>query len=95
MTTTIQHPTRRYYTDGHRGHDDAVMLISLPAVPGVSMAPDRTETTPTLPTIRAAHTPAQPADNAAITRRRIDALAATICAARSGLPAVTVAMEGL
>jgi len=95
--TTIKHPIRRYYTDGHANHGDGFRMVSLPAIPGVSMAPDRAETTPTLPTIRT-HTPKriQGAALASSDARKVDELAALIIGYRAAtLPAVTAAMEGL
>lgn len=88
---TIQHPIRRHEALTEAGR---YARVSLPFVAGIDMTPERAETAPTLPTIREPRHAMQPADRAAITRRQIKALAATICAARSGLPAVTVAMEG-
>ena len=49
---TVRHPTRRYYTDGHKSHGDGVMFVTLPTIPGLTITADRSETDPTLPVIR-------------------------------------------
>ena len=93
--TVMQYKVRRFYTDGHNAHGDGFRMISLPAIPGVSMAPDRAETAPTLPTIREPRAGrVQGAALAAQDARKVDDLAALICGYRAAMmPAVTVAME--
>lgn len=86
--------TRRYYTDGHGNHADAKICVSLPPVPGVTRASDRTETAPTLPTIRVRSSKrVQGAALASSDARKVEELAALIIGYRAAsLPAVTVAM---
>ena len=48
----IAYPTMRYSTPGHAGHADAILMVSLPAVPGVTVTSDRAETDPKQPVIR-------------------------------------------
>jgi hypothetical protein len=48
----IAYPTMRYSTPGHAGHADAILMVSLPAVPGVTVTNDRAETDPKQPVIR-------------------------------------------
>ena len=50
--TTMQYPTRRYYTDGHAAHADNIRMVTLPAIPGVTVDNDRGETDPKTRTIR-------------------------------------------
>lgn len=92
--TLMQYRVRRFYTDGHNAHGDGYRMVTLPTMPGAMMAPDRAETAPTLPTIRAPK-PQQlrGAALAAHEARKVEDLARLICAARAAmLPAVTVAM---
>ena len=71
--------------------------VSLPFVAGIAMTPERTETAPTLPTIRVRSSKrVQGAALASSDARKVDELAALIIGYRAAtLPAVTVAMEGL
>lgn len=92
--TNIKHPTRRFYTDGWATHDN-VMLISLPAIPGVSYKFDRSATAPTTPMIRTHPRPPQGIAKEAQDARKLDEVAAAIMAARDGiLTPVTTVMDG-
>lgn len=73
------------------------VAITLPGLPGLNITADRSETDPTLPTIRARKAPhLHGAALASRTATQVDTLARLICTARASTqPAVTVAMEGL
>lgn len=90
MTTTT-YRVRRYYTDGHNLHGDGWTPITLPAIPGVRIDGDRSDTAPQARTIRAATRKRR----AASPERQIDAVAHAICAARADIqPTVTTVIGG-
>lgn len=91
MNTTT-HRVRRFYTTGHDDHGDGWKHITLPAVPGVTITTDRSDTAPQARTIRAAIRKRR----AASPERQIEAVAHAICAARAEvLPPVTEAFGGV
>lgn len=71
MTTTTR-TIRKHYAGDNPSHDYAA--VTLPAIPGVQIDGDRSETAPTLPIIRAKRVPRSPAGIAltASAMRRVD-----------------------
>lgn len=89
--TKITHRIRSSYTDGHNAHNDGWSNITLPAIPGVTITTDRSDTAPQTRTIRAA----KPRPRPLSPERKMDAVVHAICAARADvLPPVTDAFGG-
>lgn len=85
---TIRHPVRRFSSDGHV---DPSVSITLPAIPGITITNDRSDTAPHSRTIRAA----KPRPRPLSPERKMDAVVHVICTARADvLPPVTDAFGG-
>lgn len=90
MTTTT-HRVRLLSTYGYKADNDGWGNITLPAIPGVTITTDRSDTAPQARTIRASIRKRR----AASPERQIEAVAHAICAARAEvLPPVTEAFGG-
>lgn len=90
MTTTT-HRVRLLSTYGYKADNDGWGNITLPAIPGVTITTDRSDTAPQARTIRAAIRKRRTASP----ERQIEAVAHAICAARADIqPTVTTVIGG-